>query len=156
MHRTENNDIVLQQQRKARVAPYMEKGKKVITRQMVYDTTKKICEENGLQEDFLEAFWQELLKDDEIYLEYVHYLLHGDFACKVKVGGANITDVLVWQIDHFKAQLDVDTTLTKRRSGSMVLLAFDTFLRMKKDPGAYLAKMQADTGTDYPGKFNGL
>ena len=134
----------------------MEKEKTVITRQMVYDATKKICEENGLQEDFLESFWQRMLEDDEIYLEYVYYLIHQDFACKAVAGGVTITDVLVWQIDHFKAQLDVDTTLTKRQSGSMVLLAFDTFLKLKKDPEAYLAKMQEDTGTDYPGKFNGL
>ncbi|MCR5338589.1 MAG: hypothetical protein K6E75_08525 [Lachnospiraceae bacterium] len=134
----------------------MTQQKTVITRQMVYDATKKICEENGLEDTFLESFWEGMLADDEIYLEYVHYLLHGDFACKAQVAGVTITDVLVWQIDHFKAQLDVDTTLTKRRSGSMVLLAFDTFLKMKKNPEAYLAKMQEDTGTDYPGKFNGL
>ena len=94
--------------------------------------------------------------DDAIYKEYVHYLVYQDFACKELVSGYSIVDVLIWQIDHFKAQLDVDTTLTKRQSGSMVLLAFDTFLKLKKDPEAYLAKMQEDTGTDYPGKFNGL
>ncbi len=134
-----------------------EKPKKVvITREMVKEATDRICAENGLDEEFADSFWQGLLADDEIYREYVHYLVYQDFACKVLVDGVSITDILIWQIDHFKAQLDVDTTLTKRRSGSMVLLAFDTFLNMKKDPERYLRKLGEDTGTDYPGKFNGL
>lgn len=123
---------------------------------MVYDVTQKICEENGLDDVFLQGLWQAFLEDDEVYKEYVYYLLYNDFACKVKVDGITITDVLVWQIDHFKAQLDVDTTKTKRQSGSMVLLAFDTFLKMKQDPGKYIRSINEDTGTDYPGKFNGL
>ena len=132
-------------------------GKKmVITREMVREATDRICQENGLDAAFANRFWQALSQDDEIYREYVHYLVYQDFACKASVNGITITDILIWQIDHFKAQLDVDTTLTKRRRGSMVLLAFDTFLKMKKDPERYLRKLGEDTGTDYPGKFNGL
>ncbi len=132
------------------------KKKAVITRAMVREATEKICKENGLDTDFFEGFWNRLMQDDEIYKEYVYYLVRQDFACTEKVEGFTIVDVLIWQIDHFKAKLDVDTTLTKRREGSMVLLAFDTFLKMKKDPEKYLQNMQEDTGTDYPGKFNGL
>ena len=133
-----------------------QRKKVVITRDMVKQATDRICAENGLDEAFAGTFWQALSEDDEIYREYVHYLVYQDFACKVLVEGVSITDILIWQIDHFKAQLDVDTTLTKRRQGSMVLLAFDTFLKMKKDPETYLRKLREDTGTDYPGKFNGL
>ena len=94
----------------------------VITRAMVKEATERICEENGLGADFAKDFWEALLMDDAIYKEYVHYLVYQDFACKELVSGYSIVDVLIWQIDHFKAQLDVDTTLTKRREGSMVLL----------------------------------
>ena len=133
-----------------------DKPKTVITRQMVRQATQRICEENGLDASFFEAFWEALLQDDEIYTEYVHYLVYQDFACSVSVDGVTITDVLIWQIDHFKAQLDVDTTLTKRREGSMVLLAFDTFLKLRLKPQKYLPRLREDTGTDYPGKFNAL
>ena len=133
-----------------------EKKKTVITRAMAREATERICEENGLDTEFLEGFWSRLSEDDAIYQEFVYYLVRRDFACQEKVEGFTIVDVLIWQIDHFKAKLDVDTTLTKRREGSMVLLAFDTFLKMKKDPDKYLQNLQEDTGTDYPGKFNGL
>ena len=133
-----------------------EKKKIVITREMVRQATGKICEENGLDEAFFNSFWEALLEEDEIYKEYVHYLIYQDFACRVRVEGVTVADVLIWQIDHFKAQLDVDTTLTKKRSGSMVLLAFDTFLKLKRRPEEYLPRLREDTGTDYPGKFHGL
>ena len=128
--------------------------KTVITRQMVREATERICAQNGLDAAFLEDFWQALLQDDEVYTEYVHYLVYGDFDCRACVASVTVADVLIWQIDHFKAQLDVDTTLTKRRRGSMVLLAFDTFLKMKREPEKYLPRFREDTGTDYPGKFN--
>ena len=42
---------------------------------------------------------------------------------------------------------------TGSNSGRMLLLAFDTLLKMKKDPAQYVLKMQSETGTDYEGKF---
>ena len=87
--------------------------------------------------------------DEEIYQEFVYYMEHQDFACKVKVGGYTVVDVLIWQIDHFRAWLDRDTTGTKQNKDRMVLLAFDTLLKMRKDPSGYLQKMQGETGTDF-------
>ena len=37
--------------------------------------------------------------------------------------------------------------------GKMVLRAFDTLLKMKRQPEKYKGLMQSETGTDYPGKF---
>ncbi|MBO4337780.1 MAG: hypothetical protein J5842_06875 [Lachnospiraceae bacterium] len=133
----------------------MEKEKFTITREMVKETTQRLCAQNNMPEDFFKDFWDMLSDDDEVYLEYVHYLVYNDFKCSARAGDITITDVLVWQIDHFKAQLDVDTTPT-RQGGSMILLAFETFLKMRKDPGRYISRLREDTGTDYPGKFNGL
>ena len=128
-------------------------GKVVISGETIKKATDEICLANGLSEEFAQDFWERILKDEEIYREYVYYLIHQDFACKVKIGGVSIVDVLIWQIDHFKAQLDTDTTLTKRREVSMVILAFDTFLKMREDPDKILKAMQENTGSDYPGKI---
>ena len=41
-----------------------------------------------------------------------------------------------------------------RENGSkMVLRAFDTFMKMKKQPDKYKGLMQSETGTDYPDKY---
>lgn len=60
---------------------------------------------------------------------------------------------MVWQTDHFKAELDRGKYDMKRNPSKMVLMAFDTFLNMEKDPEKYVRQMSGETGTDYPGKY---
>lgn len=74
-------------------------------------------------------------------------------AGRAKVGDCTIIDIMVWQMDHFKAELDRDRYEMKHNRGRMLLRAFDTMLRMQKEPEKYKAMMQSETGTDYPGKY---
>ena len=115
----------------------------------VDDFIAELCRCAGEDEAFAHSFGEKLKADEEIYQEFVYYMEHQDFACKVKVGGYTVVDVLIWQIDHFRAWLDRDTTGTKQNKDRMVLLAFDTLLKMRKDPSGYLQKMQGETGTDF-------
>ena len=41
----------------------------------------------------------------------------------------------------------------KNNGDKMLLMAFDTMLRMEKNPDYYIDLMQNETGTDYPGKY---
>ena len=58
-----------------------EKKKTVITRAMAREATERICEENGLDTEFLEGFWSRLSEDDAIYQEFVYYLVKGTQKC---------------------------------------------------------------------------
>ena len=78
---------------------------------------------------------------------------NGDFLCKAKIDGYTVIDIMVWQMDHFKAMLDRDRYEMKNNRGKMVLRAFDTMLQMKQAPEKYKAWMQTETGTDYQGKY---
>lgn len=109
--------------------------------------------EAGVDGEFLGKLAKAMREWTELAEEFVYYMENGDFLCKVKVEGYSIIDILVWQMDHFKAQLDRDRYEMKHNRGKMVLGAFDTMVRMKKEPGKYKALMQSETGTDYPGKF---
>ena len=60
---------------------------------------------------------------------------------------------MVWQIDHFKAELDHRDPDMRDNGDKMLLMAFDTFLKMRKDPEKYTWMMQEETGTDYPDKY---
>ena len=62
-------------------------------------------------------------------------------------------DIMVWQIDHFKAEMDRRDPGMGQNGDKMVLLAFDTLLKMRKNPGKYVRALQGETGTDYPEKF---
>lgn len=131
-------------------------GKLHITREQVKDFTHRACLENGFSEHFFGEFWENMLKWDDIYTEYVYYLVGREFTSRMSIEGYHVIDIMIWQMDHFKAKLDVDTYDMKHNEAKMVLSAFDTFLKMAEHPEEYIERMQVDTGTDYPDKYFGL
>ncbi len=126
-----------------------------ITREEVRNFTKKACLDNGFSEGFFEEFWKELSERDDIYKEYVYYLVKKEFLGEVRIEGYQVVDVLIWQMDGFKSRMDRDNYDMKNNEAKMVLSAFDTFLKMAKEPEGYVKRMQHDTGTDYENKFFG-
>lgn len=113
----------------------------------------RLCGYAGEDRAFADDFYDRLTADEEILREFTYYMEHGDFACRAAVRGYTAVDIMVWQMDHFKAWLDRDTGGTKQNGDRMILLAFDTLLKMKQDPEKYIQRMQQETGTDYPGKY---
>lgn len=113
----------------------------------------QLCRYGEEDEAFGAAFYENLKADEEIMEEFVYFMEHGNFACKAKVHGYTVVDIMVWQMDHFKAWLDRDTSGTRQNKDRMLLLSFDTFLKMRKEPEKYIQKMQGETGTDYQGKY---
>ena len=60
---------------------------------------------------------------------------------------------MIWQMDRFKVEMDMGKADMRCNRHKMLLLAFDTMLKMEKEPHKYLNKMREDTGSDYPDKF---
>ncbi len=126
-----------------------------ITREEVRNFTKRACLDNGFSGGFFEEFWKELSEREDIYKEYVYYLVKKEFLGEVRIEGYQVVDVLIWQMDGFKSRMDRDNYDMKNNEAKMVLSAFDTFLKMAKEPEEYVKRMQHDTGTDYENKFFG-
>ena len=118
-----------------------------------YEWAKALCYYAGEDEAFLSQFWQALTQSEQIYREFVYYLEHQDFLCNYKVSGYGLLDIMVWQMDHFKAQLDRGKDDMKHNADKMLLMAFDTMLKMEKEPEKYVTLLMSETGTDYPGKY---
>lgn len=114
---------------------------------------RELCAHSGKSDAFAENFYMELKADEEIYREFIYYMEHENFACKAKVEGYTVVDIMVWQMDHFKAWLDRDNSQTRQNKDQMLLSAFHTLLDMRKAPDKYIQKMQYETGTDYPDKY---
>lgn len=108
-----------------------------------------LCSYAGENEEFGEDFLKRLTEDEEVYQEFLSYMRDGNFAGKVNIKGYTVVDILIWQMDHFRARLDRDNSGTKQNGDRMVLLSFDTFLKMRKEPEVYLQKLQGETGTDF-------
>lgn len=112
-----------------------------------------LCEYAHMDHTFLADFWNRLVDDKEVYQEFCYYLEHENYLCETKVCGYTVVDILIWQMDRFKSELDKDKSDMKQNGDKMLLMAFDTFLKMRKSPDSYVSFMQTDTGTDYLGKY---
>ena len=53
----------------------------------------------------------------------------------------------------FYAEMDRERTGMGNNGSKMILRAFDTMLKMEKEPEKYKQLMQSETGTDYPEKY---
>lgn len=116
----------------------------------------RLCMYAGENQAFYDAFWEGLLRHPDILAEFVYYMEKQDFLCRTKAAGRTVADILVWQIDHFKANLDRGQEDMRCNKDKMVLYAFDTLMKMSENPEGFVAKMETETGTDYQGKFGGL
>ena len=120
---------------------------------IIYNYTISFCKKAGESDTSCQAFWDALTGNQDVYEEWVYYLEHQDFMCKTKIEELTIVDILVWQMDHFKAALDQEISKRKHNPTQLVFAAFQMMLLMKKEPEKYLPLFRTDTGTDYPGKF---
>lgn len=126
--------------------------KKETKQEELFGWAERLCAYGGENETFLRDFWQKMLDNPGIYEEFAYYYAHQEFLCKAKIEGVTIVDILVWQMDHFKARLDRSDEMRTNKD-KMLLHAFFTFLNMAENPDAVLAQIREETGTDYPDKF---
>ena len=117
-------------------------------REKAYAWAEALCGYAGADKAFLQDFWERLTDDPEIYEEFVYYLEHQDFLCKVKIEGYGLVDLMVFQIDHFRAVMDQDVADMRFNKDKMLLMAFNSLLQMRRDPAPLVRMMQGQTGTD--------
>ena len=132
------------------------KGEKQMTgeeRTKAYAWARGLCYYAGKDEAFLERFFEMLTASEGVSGEFLYYLEHHNFLCRYQVAGYSLIDIMVWQMDHFKAQLDRDREGMKSNGDQMLLEAFHTMLLMERDLQYYVNLMQTETGTDYVGKY---
>lgn len=108
----------------------------------------------GKSTEEAERFFNRLKADKELLEELEYYSVHQNFLCKYKVAGYTVTDILVWQVDHFKAYLDRHEEVNRYRQDKLLYNAFDILLQMRENPQPYVDKLQGETGTDFVDKYH--
>lgn len=98
--------------------------------------------------DFAVTFVDAISANPDLEAEYINYLSTGKLDCKYSISGYTLADIVIWQMDHFKALLDNQLAQNKSNPYKMTLMAFDTMLKMSKAPEKYITEMQYTTGTD--------
>ena len=119
----------------------------------IKDWTKLLAGNAGEDEAFVNEFIEMMNGSEKIKEEYIYYMINNRFLGEYSVCGMTVVDVMIWQMDHFKSDLDRGLYDMQSNPNKMLLRAFYTMLKMEKDPNAYIQKYGSDTGTDYPGKF---
>lgn len=114
----------------------------------------EMCVEAKLSTEFADSFYKRIIDDEKLLNEFILYLKTGKFSCENKVCGYSVVDILVWQMDHFKAFIDRGLDSMKNNECEMLLKAFDTFMCMREEPEKYLRLLTEESGSDYDGKFN--
>ena len=115
--------------------------------------TKLLAGNAGEDDAFVNEFIDLINGSEKIREEYIYYMINNRFLGEYSVCGMTVVDIMIWQMDHFKSDLDRGLYDMQSNPNKMLLRAFYTMLKMEKDPQSYLEKYGSDTGTDYPGKF---
>ncbi len=107
----------------------------------------------GESEDYAEDLWKRISKSNGLLRELAYYHDYGKFLSEYKIAGYTLVDILVWQVDHFKAYLDRPEEINRYRKEKLLLQSFDIMAQMEKNPKPYVDKMTGETGTDFVGKY---
>ena len=116
---------------------------------------KALCKYSDNDEDFCREFIRRLEECPELLDEFMYYLDHQDFLCRMNVQGITVPDILVWQVDKFKAGIDEGRFELKYNADAMLLAAFNTMYDVWRDPAPYLENFRTVTGSDYEDKIKG-
>ncbi len=123
-----------------------------INKKQLYEYASSLCEQANEEDGVLDTFWERISQYPELMKEFDYYREHNDFLCEVKVCGITVADILVWQIDRFKAALDEGKFALKYNGPHMVLGAFYTMVDVIENPEKYANRFRSETGSDYEGK----
>lgn len=123
---------------------------------IVVDTTKfkirgyldDLCRYAGMSPEWTDDLWMELIADAELYEEFIYYLEHHTFLDKMKVEGYELSDIYVWQMDKYNLIREIGKNPENCNKETIVMNAFMTMSKMKKDPETYIKKLESGRGND--------
>ncbi len=108
-----------------------------------------LAEKAGKDEAFGEDLWSSMLRSEGVLKELAYYHDTGSFWDGYEVAGFHLTDVIVWQVDHFKAYMDRHDEMNRYRTERLFVESLDIMLQMEKDPDPFIRKMREESGTDF-------
>jgi len=108
----------------------------------------QLCEYAGYDIKRADSLWLELLKDVDLYDEFIYYLEHHTFKDAIKVKGYSLSDIYVWQMDKYNLLSEIGKNPTSCNKETMVLNAFETMSKMKNNPEEYIKRIESGRGND--------
>ena len=101
----------------------------------------------GFSEEYGEALWSRIEKSNVVLRELAYFHDYNNFLGEYRVAGFTLMDIVVWQVDHFKAYMDRDE-MNRYHRERLLLESLDTMLKMEEDPEPYIKKMKSESGNE--------
>lgn len=121
--------------------------------QMLKEYAAALCREAGYDQSFLDTFWKELCETEGLLREFAYYYDRREILGELTIAGKDLSDIMIWQVDHFKAYLDRGEDVLRYDSAKLLLQAFHMMAQLAVNPEPILVKMSTESGTDSPDRF---
>lgn len=114
----------------------------------VFEYLGQLCEYAGWDAAGQDALWNKLLNCPELYEEFVYYLSHHEFMCKLCFRGYTLIDLYVWQMNHYNLIHDIGKNTGNCNKEAMVLQAFRMMSEFMEDPVTFEQKLTGQLHQD--------
>ena len=108
-----------------------------------------LSEKSEKGKEYGRELWDRIVLSEGVLKEVAYYFDTGKFWDGYEVAGFHLTDILVWQVDHFKAYMDRREEMNRYRTERLFLESIEVMLDMEKDPEPFVKKMRDESGTDF-------
>ena len=108
-----------------------------------------LSEKSEKGKEYGRELWDRIVLSEGVLKEVAYYFDTGKFWDGYEVAGFHLTDILVWQVDHFKAYMDRREEMNRYRTERLFLESIEVILDMEKDPEPFVKKMRDESGTDF-------
>lgn len=114
----------------------------------VYEALEKWCKYVHKNDEFLAGFWSRILKNKEIYDEFVYYLEHHELISQYMIQGYSMLDLFISQMEQYNLKHDTGKNGVHCNKEKMVLQAFDVMLKMTENPEEIIKRLKSGEGMD--------
>lgn len=108
----------------------------------------ELSEDSEKDAEYAETLWKKIVASNGVLRELAYYHDTGEFWCQYKVAGYTLADILVWQVDHFKAYMDRHLQMNRYRKERLFLESLEVMLQMEENPEPFIEKMRMESGND--------
>lgn len=114
----------------------------------LYEYLQNMCAYAGYTQNWQDKFWEDLLKCEAVYQEFLYYADNQDFLLKCKVGGNTVIDILIWEMRKYNVRMDVGRNGPDCDKQAMILEAFREMLDSIGDGAKLEWSMEMRNGMD--------
>ena len=114
----------------------------------VYGMLQNLCDYCNENDSWCDELWGDMLQNDELYEEFVYFIVNRSLMGKMNVEGYTLIDLYVKQIDMYNVRNDLGKNPIFCMKEDMVLRSFLMMGRLLEAPETYKKKLEDGFGMD--------